>query len=136
MRKGEISAAFLVSGKPVRALASLTRVAGFHFLAIPFTPNLKQDFLPSVFSYKDYPYLMSANETVDTVAILSALISYNWPPQTERFRLLELFAQSLFSHLRELQTEEHHPKWRDVSLAATLPGWTRFRPTEGWTQRR
>jgi uncharacterized protein len=135
MRKGEISAAFLVSGKPVRALASLTRAAGFHFLAIPFIPNLNQDFLPSVFTYKDYPYIMSANESVDTVAVLSALISYNWPPQTERFRLLELFAQFLFSHLPEFQTEAYHPKWREVNLAATLRGWTRFRPMEDWTQR-
>jgi uncharacterized protein len=136
MRKGEISAAFLVSGKPVRALASLRRAAGFHFLAIPFMPNLNQKFLPSVFTYKDYPYLVSANERVDTVAVLSALISYNWPRQTERFRRLELFAQFLFSQLPDFQTEAHHPKWREVSLAATLPGWTRFRPTEGWTQRR
>jgi len=136
MRKGEISAAFLVSGKPVRALTSLTRAAGFHFLAIPFVPNLNQDFIPSVFTYNDYPYLISANESVDTVAVLSALLSYNWPPQTERFHLLELFAQFLFSHLPEFQTETHHPKWREVTLAATLPGWTRFRPTEGWTQRR
>jgi len=30
MRKGEISALFLVSGKPMRALASLTRPDGFH----------------------------------------------------------------------------------------------------------
>jgi uncharacterized protein len=136
MRKGEISAAFLVSGKPVRTLASLTRAAGFHFLAIPFMPNLNEDFLPSVLTYKDYPYLMSTNETVDTVAVMSALISYNWPPQTEPFRLLERFAQFLFSHLPELQTAAHHPKWREVSLAATLPGWSRFRPTEGWSQRR
>jgi hypothetical protein len=135
MRKGEISAAFLVSGKPVRALASLMRVAAFHFLAIPFMSNLNQDFLPSVLTYKDYPYLMSTNESVDTVSVMSALISYNWPPQTERFRLLELFAQFLFSHLPEFQTEAHHPKWREVSLAATLPGLSRFRPTEGWTQR-
>jgi uncharacterized protein len=136
MRKGEISAAFLVSGKPVRAFASLTRADGFHFLAIPSMPNLNWDLLPAVFTYKDYPYLMRANESVDTVAVLSALITYNWPPQTERFRLLELFAQILFSHLPEFQTGPHHPKWREVNLAATLPGWTRFRPTEGWTQRR
>jgi uncharacterized protein len=136
MRKGEISAAFLVSGKPVRALASFTRASGFHFLAIPSLSNLKQDFLPSVLTYKDYPYLMGANESVDTIAVLSVLISYNWPPQTERFHLLELFVQSLFSHFPEFQTAQYHPKWREVNLAATLPGWTRFRPTEAWTRRR
>jgi uncharacterized protein len=135
MRKGEISALFLVSGKPLRALASLTRAEGFHFLAIPSLPNLTQDFLPSVFTHKDYPHLVRPNERVDTVAVLSALISYNWPLKTEPFRLLELFAQTLFSHLPELQTAPHHPKWREVNLTATLPGWTRFRPTEGWSER-
>ena len=136
MRKGEISALFLVSGKPVRALASLARTEGFHFLAIPSLPNLTQDFLPSVFTHKDYPQLVRPNERVDTIAVLSALISYNWPSKTEPFRLLELFAQTLFSHLPEFQTAPHHPKWREVNLTATLPGWTRFRPTEGWSQRR
>jgi TRAP-type uncharacterized transport system substrate-binding protein len=135
MRKREISALFLVSGKPVSALASLTRADGFHVLAIPSLPNLTQDFLPSVFTHKDYPYLVRSNERVDTIAVLSALISYNWPSKTKPFRLLELFAQTLFSHLPELQTAAHHPKWREVNLAATLPGWTRFHPTEGWTQR-
>ena len=136
MRKGEISALFLVSGKPVRALASSTRADGFHFLAIPSLPNLTQDFLPSVFTHKDYPHLVRPSERVDTIAVLSALISYNWPLKTEPFRLLELFAQTLFSHLPEFQTAPHHPKWREVTLAATLPGWTRFHPTEGWSQRR
>jgi len=135
MRKGEISALFRVSGKPVRALASLTRADGFHFLAIPSLPDLTQDFLPSVFTHKDYPHLVRANERVDTIAVLSALIAYNWPSKTEPFRLLELFAQTLFSHLPEFQNAPHHPKWREVNLAATLPGWTRFRPTEAWTQR-
>jgi uncharacterized protein len=130
-----MSALFLVSGKPVSALASLTRADGFHVLAIPSLPNLTQDFLPSVFTHKDYPYLVRSNERVDTIAGLSALISYNWPSKTEPFRPLELFAQTLFSHLPELQTAAHHPKWREVNLAATLPGWTRFHPTEGWTQR-
>ena len=136
MRKGEISALFLVSGKPVRALASFTRADGFHLLAIPSLPNSKQDFLPSVFTHKDYPYLVRPKEKVDTIAVLSALISYNWPPNTEPFRLLELFVQTLFSHLPEFHTASHHPKWREVNLAATLPSWTRFHPTEGWTQRR
>jgi uncharacterized protein len=136
MRNGEISALFLVSGKPVRTLATLRRAEGFHFLAIPSLPNLTQDFLPSVFTHKDYPYLVRSNERVDTIAVLSALISYNWPLKTEPFRLLERFAQTLFSHLPEFQTAPHHPKWREVSLTATLPGWTRFRPTEGWSQSR
>jgi len=136
MRKGEISALFLVSGKPVRALASSRRAEGFHFLAIPSLPNLTQDFLPSVFTHKDYPHLVHANERVDTIAVLSALISYNWPLKTEPFRRLELFAQTLCSHLPEFQTAPHHPKWREVNLTATLPGWTRFHPTEAWSQRR
>jgi hypothetical protein len=48
------------------------------------------------------------------VAVLSALKSYNWPPQTERFHLLELFAQFLFSHLSRFQTVAGH-----ITLANT-----------------
>ena len=25
-----------------------------------------------------------------------------------------------------------HPKWRDVSLTADIPGWTRFKPAADW----
>ena len=33
-----------------------------------------------------------------------------------------------------LQHPPYHPKWRDVNLAATVPGWTRFNVAEDMLQ--
>ena len=60
------------------------------------------------------------------------LIAYNWPKGSDRYRLLGTFVQTLFSRFSELKDEPHHPKWRHVNLAATLPGWSRFPPAQRW----
>jgi uncharacterized protein len=31
-----------------------------------------------------------------------------------------------------LQKPPRHPKWREVNIAATLPGWTRFVAAQQW----
>ncbi|MGA9726157.1 MAG: hypothetical protein WBQ84_01615, partial [Methylocella sp.] len=45
---------------------------------------------------------------------------------------LDLFVHALFLRFSELQTGPHHLKWREVNLAATLPGWSRFPPAQRW----
>jgi hypothetical protein len=38
------------------------------------------------------------------------------------------FVDYLFERFEKLQTEPgYHPKWKDVNLAANVPGWQRFR---------
>ena len=135
MRNGKISATLVVSGKPVKLLTRYTPTDGIHFLPIPTFPALQQDFLPSTFGHQDYPNIIGVGESINTVAIKSALFAYNWPTQSERFRLLELFVQTLFSRFSEFLGDAHHPKWREVNLGAPLPGWQRFRPAERWLRR-
>jgi TRAP-type uncharacterized transport system substrate-binding protein len=135
MRKGQVFATLLVSGKPVNFLARYAQLDGIHFLPIPYSQALQQDYLPSTLRHEDYPNIIEAGESVDTIAIRSALFAYNWPIRSERFRLLELFVQTLFSRFPEFLGDTHHPKWRGVNLAAQLPGWQRFRPAERWLQR-
>ena len=134
MRKGRIFATLLVSGKPVNFLARYAQADGIHFLPIPYSQALQQDYLPSTLRHEDYPNIIGAGESVDTIAIRSALFAYNWPSRSERFRLLEFFVLTLFSRFPEFLGETHHPKWREVNLAARLPGWQRFRPAERWLQ--
>lgn len=135
MRKGDISAALLISGKPVSFLALVGQLDGIHFLPIPYSRELlQQDYLPSTLRHEDYPNIIGADASVDTIAIKSALFAYNWPTRTERFRLLELFVQTLFTRFPEFRGDAHHPKWREVNLAGLLPGWRRFRPAEQWLQ--
>jgi uncharacterized protein len=135
MRKGQIFATLLVSGKPVSFLARDAQADGIHFLPIPYSAALQHDYLPSTLRHEDYPNIIGAGESVDTIAIRSALFAYNWPIRNERFRLLELFVQTLFSRFPEFLGDAHHPKWQEVNLAALLPGWQRFRPAERWLQR-
>lgn len=135
LRKGDLSAALLVSGKPVSLLTQVSQLDGIHFLPIPyFKELLQQDYLPSTLRHSDYPNMIAAEASVDTIAIKSALFAYNWPSGNERFRLLEFFVQTLFTRFPEFLGDGHHPKWREVNLAALLPGWQRFRPAERWLQ--
>jgi hypothetical protein len=134
MRKGHISATVLVSGKPVRSLANIGAVAGLHILALPYSAAFKQDYLPASFQHEDYPELIAGGVTIDTLRTNSVLIAYNWPPVSERYRLLESLVSTLFSRIRQLQSPLNHPKWRDVNLEATLPSWRRFHPAERWVE--
>lgn len=136
MQRGQISAALLLSGKPVKPLLELNaRLQALRFLPIPYSQALQRDFLPSKLQHADYPNIIADGESVDTVAIESALFAYNWPARSQRFELLENFTQSFFSHFPELRGDDHHPKWREVNLAAQLPGWKRFGPAEHWLDR-
>ncbi|WP_453946269.1 TAXI family TRAP transporter solute-binding subunit [Bradyrhizobium sp. USDA 372] len=135
LRKGDLSAALLVSGKPVSFLTQVSQLDNIHLLPIPyFKELLQQDYLPSTLRHKDYPNMIAAEASVDTIAIKSALFAFNWPIGSERFRLLEFFVQTLFTRFPEFLAGAHHPKWREVNLAAQLPGWRRFRPAERWLQ--
>jgi uncharacterized protein len=134
MRNGRISAALVVSGKPVKLLTRYAAVDGIHFLPIPNPPALQQHYLPSTLENQDYPNIVRKGESVNTVAIKSALFAYNWPTHSERFRLLEFFVQMLFSRFAEFLSDDHHPKWREVRLEAPLLGWQRFRPAKRWLE--
>ncbi|MBV9980300.1 TAXI family TRAP transporter solute-binding subunit [Bradyrhizobium sp.] len=135
LRKGQIAAALLVSGQPVSVLAHDLRIDGVHFLSIPYAQALQQDYVPTTLQHQDYPDIIAAGAHVDTVAVESALFAYNWPARSDRFQLLQLFVQTLFSRFGEFLGDAHHPKWREVNLAAQLKGWQQFRPAERWVQR-
>jgi TRAP-type uncharacterized transport system substrate-binding protein len=141
MRTGEIAADLLLSSKPLDSLASgIPLEAGLHLIAIPNLPILK-DFLPATLTHDDYPNLILPGQSIDTIGTRSVLIAYNWPKGSDRYRLLDLFVHTLFSRFSELprfselQSGPHHPKWREVNLAATLPGWSRFPPAQRWLDR-
>jgi len=129
MRTGEIAADLMLASKPVGSLASYHW--DFHIVAIPYLPVLK-DFLPATLTHDDYPDLILRGQGIDTIATRSVLIAYNWPKGSDRYRLLDLFVRTLFSRFLELQTGTHHPQWREVNLAATLPSWSRFPPAQRW----
>ena len=135
MRNAQIFATLLLSGKPVNFLVHYPESDGIRVLPIPYSPALERDYLPSIFHHEDYPNLIPEGESVETIAIQSALFAYNWPVRNERFELLELFVQTFFSRFLDFLDNGHHPKWDEMNLSARLPEWQRFPPAERWLQR-
>src|SRR4029077_12272126 len=81
---------------------------------------------------KDYPNLISEGESVDTIAVPAVLAAYNWAPNTDRYRKLSLFVDAFFTKFPTLQNPPFHPKWKEVSLSAPLPGWQRLPSAKQW----
>ena len=50
----------------------------------------------------------------------------------EAARKAAKFIPAFFAGLSGLALSYRHPKWREVNLAATLPGWSRAEPAEEW----
>jgi uncharacterized protein len=129
LKAGEIDGVVLIGGKPIPALASL---AGLRVLPLPFVKPLRDEFLPATLTSADYPGLVEPGRQVETVAVGAVLVAFNWPKDGERYEKIEKFVEAFFPQLARLQAPPHHPKWREVNLAATLPGWTRFAAAQDW----
>ncbi len=134
LKRGEIAALVYVAGKPAR-LFSDAGGTGLHLLAVPLDPTLLQTYLPTRFDHVDYPGLVAEGQSVETVAVGAVMAVYNWRPGTERYVRLSKFVDAFFDNLPALQEPSHHPKWKQVSVTAQVPGWTRFRAAQLWLDR-
>jgi hypothetical protein len=68
---------------------------------------------------------------VQTVAVPTVLAAYDWPKDNDRHRRMVRFIDALFERLPVLQsTAGNHPKWKELSLSGTVPGWKRFPPMQ------
>jgi len=130
LKAGEIDAVVLIDGKPVPALANVA--AGLRVLPVPFVKPLRDDFLPAMLTSEDYPGLIEPGRQVETLAVGTILIAFNWGKDSDHHAKIEKFVEAFFPRLARLQAPPRHPKWREVNLAATLPGWTRLKAAQAW----
>jgi uncharacterized protein len=130
LKSGELSALIRVVGKPVDALARIPENSGFHLISIPFSKKFADYYTLGEFSSQDYPTLIPSGQRIDTISVPAVLAVYNWSPKTDRFNRVQRFVERLFEKWDKFQHPPFHPKWRDVNLAATVPGWTRFSVAE------
>jgi TRAP transporter TAXI family solute receptor len=129
LKAGEIAALVYVSGKPAPLFTDLGPDTNLHFLPLS-AGALGKTYSPAALTAQDYPGLIDKEDRVDTVAVGAVMMAYNWPPGSERLRRVTHFVDAFFDHLKDLQEEPRHPKWRHIDLAAPVPGWTRFAPAE------
>ena len=130
LRKGELDALVRVVQKPVGYVTAIPPNSGLHLLSIPYSKKFTDYYALSEFTNADYPNLVAPGERIDTISVPSVLAVYNWPKATDRYRRVERFTQRLFANFDKLQKPPYHAKWKDVNLAASIPGWTRFSAAE------
>jgi TRAP transporter TAXI family solute receptor len=132
LRHGDIAALVYVSGKPARLFSGLTADSGLHFLAVPITAPLLDTYLPAQFTHADYPELVQDSAPVDTIAVGSVMATFAWQPNSDRYKKVARFVDAFFSKFQLFTQAPRHPKWKEVNLAAQVPGWTRFGPAQDW----
>ncbi len=126
LRRGEIAALVYVAGKPARLFSGLPADSGLHFLPIPATPALMETYLPATLAAADYSTLIAPGAEVETIAVGAVMAVYAWQPGSERHRKVSRFVEALHERFEEFLRPPRHPKWREVNLAARVPGWVRF----------
>lgn len=132
LKQGAISAVVVVGGKPAPVIGAIPLDSGIHLLPVSFGIPLEAEYLPTRLGPADYPNLIRHGDEVVTVAtglVLLAAASKDDPGSAGR---VARFVETVFPRFAELQAQGRHPKWREVNLAATLPGFKRNSAAASW----
>jgi TRAP-type uncharacterized transport system substrate-binding protein len=139
VKNGELAAMIILTGAPQAALAKLRTEDGVHFLALDQAQLPSHDlksifdyYLPAELTNEMYPNMIPKGTTVPTVANRALLAVYSWPDNSPRYKKLVKFVREFFGKIDQFHDPARHPKWKEVSLSADIPGWTRFKPAADW----
>jgi TRAP-type uncharacterized transport system substrate-binding protein len=135
LRAGEVSALVRVVNKPVDFFTKIPPDSGVHFLSIPFSKKFADYYTLGELTSQEYPALIPKGQTIDTIAVPAVLAVYNWPRGSDRYNRVERFVEYLFARWDRFQKPPFHPKWKEINLAATVPGWSRFPVAEQQLQK-
>jgi hypothetical protein len=120
-----------VATKPSRLFQDIRPDENLHLL--PITGNLPPNYTAVTITSDDYPELVSKDAPVETVAVGTVLVAYNWPNKSERYQRVNGFVQAFFANLQEIKARR--PKWKDFDVTASVSGWTRFPAAEEWLKK-
>jgi hypothetical protein len=134
LRKGEIDAIVAIEGKPLQWLSQIND-RNLHLVPVEYAKPLQEEYLPSKLSSADYPNLVPEGRPIETIAAEALLASYNWAPNSDRYRRLSLLVETMFDKIGQLQRPPFHPKWKELAPRATVAGWTRFKASQDWLDR-
>jgi TRAP-type uncharacterized transport system substrate-binding protein len=130
MRKGELAGIIHVVGKPNELFTRLKPEPGFHFLALEYSEKFQDYYTPGELTPADYPNLIAQGEKFETISVQALLAVYNWRTDTDRYRRCVRFVEYLFERFDKLRVPPYQPGWKEMNLAGTIPGWTRFPPAQ------
>ncbi len=130
--KGEIAAMVYVAPKPSSFIQQASLGKDVHLLSIPFAGALTQIYVPASITKADYPNLVAKDEAVKTLGVSAVLAVYNWDQPNERSEKVDNFVSTFFDNIQRMHAPQYHPKWKEVSLNAELPGWQRLKVAQVW----
>lgn len=131
--QGDMEAVVFITSKPVEAFLHGKWDPGFKFLPVELEES--EFYLPSKLTAADYPQFIPPGQEIQTIAVPTILAAFNWPRGSDRYRRVARLTDYLFDRLDKLQQPGFHPKWKDVNLAATVPGLARFPAAQEWLDR-
>ena len=134
LRKGEVDAIVAIEGKPLQWLNQIND-RNLHLVPVEYAKPLQEEYLPSKLGSADYPGLVAEGGFVETISAEAVLASYNWAPNSDRYRRLALLVDTMFDKVAQLQRPPFHPKWKEMAPRATVSGWTRFKAAQEWLDR-
>ena len=127
LKDGELAATVLVAGKPAQSMTRLKQADGLSFLAIPYTKELGANYLPSTLTHDDYPEMIPAGQSVDTIADEAVLIAYNWPKGTDRYQQVRaILSTHYFQGSANSRSHRATSNGARCSLNSNLAGWARY----------
>ena len=135
LRRGEISAVVFITSKPVDPFVKGKWDDGFKFLPVDFGPKFSDYYVAASLDSSDYPNLIAKGERVATIAVPTILASYNWKPQTPRYRRVERFVEEFFNRVEKLKSPGFDPRWKDMDVKRGVPGIERSRAAQNWIDR-
>jgi hypothetical protein len=124
-----------VTSKPVDAFVKGKWEEGFKFLPVEYGSKFEDYYLPSYLDSTDYPNLVAKGERIATISVPTVLASFNWRPGSPRYLRVARFVDELFGRVDKLQSPGFDAKWKNVDLAARVPGLERFQAAQEWLDR-
>jgi uncharacterized protein len=139
LKTREIAAAGRFAGAPHNAFVGFKAEDNLHFLPVDAETipagefsKILESYSPALLRNDHFPALIEAEKPVSTVAGAMLLVVYNWPSNTERYQRVSNFVNHFFTNIEKFKGPGRHPKWKEINLAANVPGWTRFGPAQEW----
>ncbi len=139
LKSREIDAAARFAGAPHNAFVGFKAEDKLHFIPVDTESippadfgKLLEAYSPALLKNEHFPALIAGDKPVPTVAGAMLLVVYNWPPNTERYQRVTNFVNQFFSNIEKFKGPGRHPKWKEINLAANVPGWTRFAAAQEW----
>ena len=130
MRTNELAGIVHLASKPNELFGKIDPSLGFHLLAIEYSDNFRDYYVPAEISNADYPNLVQRGSTIRTISVQALLAVFNSPSDSDRYRRCARFVEALFNGFEQLRSPPFQRGWKEMNLAGTIPGWTRFAPAQ------